>query len=194
MAIEEAEVAAATEEVKKSAGGGGLVKTIGLGFGLFFLVVVAQFTTSIVGCIAMPGMMPGCTQHAEEEEVTEEPAKGKAAKAKKDTKPKAPPQYLAFDPPLVVSFQDQGSMRFLQVTVETMARDEETIEAVKTHMPVIRNNLLMLLGGKAVTDLTSREGKEALRQEALSEVQKVLKDNTGKPGIEDLYFTSFVVQ
>jgi flagellar FliL protein len=194
MATEEVEMAAATEEAKQSAGGGGLVKTIGLGFGLFFVVVVAQFTTSIVGCIAIPGLMPGCTQHLEEEEVTEEPGKGKNSKAKKDTKPKAPPQYLAFDPPLVVSFQDQSAMRFLQVTVEVMAREEKTIEAVKTHMPVIRNNLLMLLGGKAVADLTNRDGKEALRKEALGEVQKVLKDNTGKPGIEDLYFTSFVVQ
>ena len=26
------------------------------------------------------------------------------------------------------------------------------------------------------------------------EVQRILKENTGKPGVEDLYFTSFVVQ
>jgi flagellar FliL protein len=75
-----------------------------------------------------------------------------------------------------------------------MGRDEETMKSVEAHMPVIRNNLLMLLGGKSVADLTSRDGKEALRQESLGEVQKILKENTGKPGIEDLYFTSFVVQ
>ena len=57
MATEEAEVAEATKQVKK---GGGLAKTIGLGFGLFFLVVTAQFVTDIVGCMVMPGLMPGC--------------------------------------------------------------------------------------------------------------------------------------
>lgn len=189
MATEEAEVAEATKEAKASSG---LGKTIGLGFGLFFLVIAAQLVTSIVGCLVMPGLMPGCTQHAEE-------AGGKAAKpaAKKPEVPKAPPVYLAFDPPLVVSFQDAGTMRFLQATVEVMARDEESIKAVELHMPVIRNNLLNALSGKSLEDLTSREGKETLRKECLAEVQRVLKANAvkdQKTSVEDLYFTSFVVQ
>lgn len=190
MATEEAEVAAATQEAKK---GGGLGKTIGLGVGMFFLVVAAQLLTSIVGCIAMPGLMPGCAVHvADEEEVTD----GKKG-PKKAEEPKAPPVYLALDPPLVVSFQEQTTMRFLQATVEVMARDEESISAVTTHMPVIRNNLLNALSGKTLADLTSPEGKEALRKACLAEVQRVLKANVAKDAkisVEDLYFTSFVVQ
>lgn len=85
-------------------------------------------------------------------------------------------------------------MRFLQVTVEVMGREEETIKAVQTHMPVIRNNLLNIFSSRSFADLTNREGKEALRKECLTEVQRILKENTGKPGVEDLYFTSFVVQ
>jgi flagellar FliL protein len=104
------------------------------------------------------------------------------------------------DPPLVVSLEDQGSIRFLQVTVELMSRDEHVITALQTHMPVIRNNLLMLLGGQPITSLTNREDKEKIRQLALAEVQKIMKDNPPAeeeehPGtVEDLYFTSFVVQ
>ena len=103
------------------------------------------------------------------------------------------------DPPLVVSLEDKGSIRFLQVTVELMSRDEHVIADLKTHMPVIRNNLLMLLGGQAIASLTNREDKEKLRQQALAEVQKIMKANPGRgeehPGkVEDLYFTSFVVQ
>ena len=77
-----------------------------------------------------------------------------------------------------------------------MARNQEAIEAVQAHMPVIRNNLLMLMGGRTLTDLTSREGKEALRAEALEEVQRILADNANLEGsgVEELYFTSFVVQ
>jgi flagellar FliL protein len=191
MATEEAEVAEATKEAK---GGSGLGKTIGLGAGLFFLVIAAQLVTSIVGCMVMPGLMPGCTAHVEEEKADDKDAKKNAKKAEE---PKAPPVYFAFDPPLVVSFQDQATMRFLQATVEVMARDETSIEAVKLHMPVIRNNLLNSLSGKSLADLTSREGKEALRKECLAEVQRVLKANSTeeqKLAVEDLYFTSFVVQ
>jgi flagellar FliL protein len=184
MATEEAEVAAATAEPKA---GRNIGKTTGMMAGLFVLMIVSQLITPMLGCKIMPGAMPACPVHEE-------------AKAPKDTKdakqgkPKEPPLYLAFDPPLVVSFQDQASMRFLQVTVEVMGRSEETIVAVKTHMPVIRNNLLMLFGGKSLSDLANRDGKEQLRQDALKEVQRILKENTGKAGVEDLYFTSFVVQ
>ncbi len=190
MAIEDAEVAATAREAK--AGGGSLGRTIGLGVGLFFLVVAAQLVTSVVGCLVMPGLMPGCGQHAPEADV-----KTGKAPAKKPEQPKAPPVYLAFDPPLVVSFRDEGAMRFLQATVEVMARDEESIAAVEMHMPVIRNNLLNALSGKSLAELTSREGKEALRKDCLAEVQRVLKANAAKgktTNVEDLYFTSFVVQ
>jgi flagellar FliL protein len=184
MATEEAEVAAATESAKPA--GGGIAKTAGIVAGLFLLMTVSQLVTPILGCKFMSGVMPGCPVH--------EVPKGKDGKPAKPEKPKEPPQYMAFDPPMVVSFQDQGTMRFLQVTVEVMGRNEETMAAVKTHMPVIRNNLLMMFGGRNMQQLTDREGKEKLRQEALVEVQRIIKENTGKPGVEDLYFTSFVVQ
>jgi flagellar FliL protein len=94
----------------------------------------------------------------------------------------------------VASIDDRGTIRFLQVTVEVMARDEKIIADAKTHMPVLRNNLLMMLGGQTITSLTNREEKEKLRKQALTEVQKIMKANTGATGVEDLYFTSFVVQ
>jgi flagellar FliL protein len=183
MAVDETEVAEAVAADRR-----GLGKTIGLGVGLFLLVALAQLITGIVGCLTLPGLMPGCTAR-------EATAAGKAAP--KPEKPRPPPIYQAFDPPLIVSFQDQGSIRFLQATVEVMARDEPSIEAVKTHMPVLRNNLLNILSDKRLAELTSRDGKEALRKECLAEVQKVLKANATKQQpliVEDLYFTSFVVQ
>jgi flagellar FliL protein len=182
MATEEADVAATAAPARPS---GGLGKTIGLGVGLFLMMILSQLLTSVLGCKVMPALLPGCP--APHVEVA-------AAKDGKPAKPKEPPLYFAFDPPLVVSFQEQTTMRFLQITVEVMGRNEEMVAAVKTHMPVIRNNLLMLLGGRSIPDLTSREGKEQLRKDALAEVQKILKENTGKPGVEDLYFTSFVLQ
>lgn len=194
MATEEAEVAQATKETK---GASGLGKTLGLGVGLFVLVIIAQLVTGIVGCMVMPGLMPGCAQFAEEAADDAAATAGKKKPKGKAAEPKAPPVYFAFDPPLVVSFQDQNTMRFLQATVEVMARDDASITAVQLHMPVIRNNLLDTLSGRSLADLTSREGKETLRKECLAEVQKVLKANATKESradIEDLYFTSFVVQ
>jgi len=105
-----------------------------------------------------------------------------------------PAQYFSFDPPLVVNFDDTQAVRFLQLQIDVMARDEKVIEAVKSNSPAIRNNLLMLMNNRDYKTLMTREGKEALRQECLKEVQKILKKETGSTGVEDLYFSSFVVQ
>lgn len=103
-------------------------------------------------------------------------------------------QYLALHPAFVVNLDDDEAMRYLQLEIELMARDASALEAVNKHMPVIRNNLLMLFGTKRYHEIDTREGKEALRLEALAEVQKILTEQTGSPGVEQLYFTSLVMQ
>ncbi len=105
-----------------------------------------------------------------------------------------PAQYFSFDPPLVVNFDDTQAVRFLQLQIDVMAREEKVIEQVKQNSPAIRNNLLMLMNNRDYKTLMTREGKEALRQECLKEVQRILKKETGADGVEDLYFSSFVVQ
>jgi flagellar protein FliL len=101
--------------------------------------------------------------------------------------------YYAIDPPLVVNFEDGSVVRFLQITMEIMAHDQKTLESVQRNLPVIRNNLLLLMSNRNYQSLMSREGKEKLRGEALEEVRAVQKKQGGGD-IDDLLFTSFVVQ
>ena len=101
--------------------------------------------------------------------------------------------YFAIDPPLVVNFEDASAVRFLQITVEVMARDQKAIDGVQKNVPLIRNNLLLLISNRDYKTLMSREGKEKLRQEALTEVRNITKKE-GAPPVDDLLFTSFVVQ
>ena len=126
--------------------------------------------------------------------LTLKPEPKAAAEEHKSETAGKPAQYYSFDPPLVVNFDDTQAVRFLQLQIDVMARDEKVIEAVKQNSPAIRNNLLMLMNNRDYKSLMTREGKEALRQECLKEVQKILKKETGSTGIEDLYFSSFVVQ
>lgn len=107
---------------------------------------------------------------------------------------KKPPVYYAFDPAFVVNFQDNSAIRFLQVTIEVMSRDPVAIEAVKTHMPVIRNNLVLLFSSQTPENIMTREGKEKIRTDALKEIQKAMIEQTGAPSIEAVYFTGFVMQ
>jgi len=119
--------------------------------------------------------------------------KPKAAKVEKV--PLAPPQYVAMEPPFVVNFEATQLVRFLQITVQLMTRDLETVEMIKVNDPVIRNELLLLFGNQKYDVIATREGKEKLRDAALESVRKIVKQSGGKPEhVEAVYFTSFVMQ
>ncbi len=188
MATEETEAGPAADVAVATAKSGSLLKAVGIVIGLFLLLMATQLAAPIIGCKLLNSVTPNCPA----------PNIVVDASGKKVEKPKGPPLYLPLDPPLVVSLEDKGTIRFLQVTVELLSRDEKVIADLKTNMPVIRNNLLMLMGSQSIASLTNREDKETLRQQSLTEVRKILAVNpTGEkpPGtVEDLYFTSFVVQ
>ncbi|HLS82576.1 MAG TPA: flagellar basal body-associated FliL family protein [Steroidobacter sp.] len=108
---------------------------------------------------------------------------------------KGPALYVKFDPPFVVNFETKGLMRFLQVSIEAMTRDQTTADLLKVHDPMLRNELLLLLSTQSYEKISTREGKEQLRQEALEAVAKVLTSEGGDGAkLEQLYFTSFVMQ
>ncbi len=162
-------------------------------FILIGVAVVLLLGVSVTATLFLTGMLGG------DEAVAEEGAAGDAkagAKGKKKAvkKVKAPLNYVPLDPPFVVNFADDSEARFLQVTVELGTRDTDVIDQIKEHRPAIRNNLVMLFSSQDPVSLNTREGKEKLRSDTLAEVQKVLKAETGKAGVEAVFFTSFVMQ
>jgi flagellar FliL protein len=121
------------------------------------------------------------------------PQDKKPAVARKE--PVLPPLYMALDPPFVVNFEAEQQVRFLQITVQLMSRDPTTIELLKSNDPVVRNDLLLLFTGQKYTVISTREGKEALRQQTLAAVRKIAGNAGGKAEkVEAVYFTSFVMQ
>lgn len=108
--------------------------------------------------------------------------------------PLEPALYTALDPPFVVSYDAEGGSRYLQLTLQAMARDEKTIEAVKQHSPAIRNSVLFMLSGYELEVLGTQAGKEQLRKDLLGAANEILAKNGTKQPIEELYFTSIVIQ
>ena len=166
---------------------GGIVRLAGLAAGLFVLMSVSQLTTMIVASKFLPGTSQGA-QVAEDGEMAEDGEEVLNVAALE------PPQYASLNQPLVVSYQSDSTIRFLQLTVEAMARDEDSISAFTTHTPAIRNNLLTLFASLDLNELATVGGKEKARAAALAEVQSVLASTAPEATIEDIYFTSFVVQ
>ncbi|HEY6123005.1 MAG TPA: flagellar basal body-associated FliL family protein [Steroidobacteraceae bacterium] len=118
-------------------------------------------------------------------------------KKKEDAKKEQllPARYVTLDPPFVVNFEAESSVRFLQITIGIMTRDLEIEKIIKDNDPRIRNDLLLILGGQNYESVSKVEGKEALRTRCLEAVRTVVVESGGDgPKVEALYFTSFVMQ
>ena len=108
--------------------------------------------------------------------------------------PLGEPQYLKLEPPLTVNFERGQRISYLQAEVEIMSRQEVALEGVQHHMPVIRNNLLLLFADQSFQDLNTREGRERLRRESLLEINDILAEKQVNAEVEAIYFTSFIMQ
>lgn len=120
---------------------------------------------------------------------------GHAAAEPAAAKIPAPAQYFPLDPAFVVNLNNASSgAQFLQVEIQLMTRDPAALEILKQQAPGIRAKLLMQLSQVNADSLTTLEGKETLRKQALDSVKTMMTAETGKPIVEDLVFTSFVMQ
>ncbi|PHN21358.1 flagellar basal body-associated protein FliL [Pseudomonas sp. ICMP 460] len=97
-------------------------------------------------------------------------------------------------PAFVANFNQNGRTRYLQVSITLLARNQADLDALKVHMPVIRNNLVMLFSGQSFDSLASPVGQEMLRQKVTASVQEVAQKELGKVVVEQALFTNFVLQ
>jgi flagellar FliL protein len=167
---------------------GGMIGTLVNGVGIFVLSLGAVVAGGFVNAKLHPA--PDYKVGADGAMIAVKAAGGGAHAEEAEAKGEI---YYAIDPPLVVNFEEGGAVRFLQIAMEAMSKDQKAIDSVTKNVPLIRNNLLLIMSNRDYQGLMSREGKEKLRQEALAEVRAVAKKE-GAPPIDDLLFTSFVVQ
>jgi len=121
-----------------------------------------------------------------------EPAPAPEAAA---TNVKAPAIYVPLTPAFVVNFNQNGRQRYMQLSITMQGRNQADLDALSVHMPVIRNNLVMMFSGQGFDTLAaSSVGQEMLRQKATAVVQEVAQKEVGKPVVDQLLFTNFVLQ
>lgn len=121
-------------------------------------------------------------------------SKGGEAAKEKPVEPVAV-LYESLQPSFVVNFKPNPEARMAQVELSVAAHDQSVIDAVKKHLPIIRNNLLLLLGLEDPARLKTGEGKEALRKKIRDEINTIVKKQAKlEQGIDDVFFTGFIMQ
>ena len=115
------------------------------------------------------------------------------ASAEKKAEPKKMPVFVELDT-FVVNLKDGDGERFMQVKLVAEVKDAPAGEMMKTLMPALRNELLLLLGSKEAPQLASREGKEALAKEIVTASNKILEGTPAAGGVEGVNFTHLIIQ
>lgn len=164
-----------------------------LKFILMGVAAVALMAAGMFGGPIVQGMLGGDAEATAVEAGAEGGEPGEAAPAKADSKD--PALYEGIHPPLLINFTDaRGKSRFLQISLELMTREQRVVDAIKDHNAVIRNNLILLYGDIDYETVTTRDGKQKMLADALTEVRQILVERIGDEGVEAVYFTNLVVQ
>ena len=107
--------------------------------------------------------------------------------------PKKMPVFVELDM-FTVNLKDKEDERFMQVKLVAEVKDAQAGEMLKTLMPSVRNEILLLLGSKQAGEVATREGKEKLAQEIVASANKVLEGTPAAKTVEGVNFTHLIVQ
>jgi len=102
--------------------------------------------------------------------------------------------YIGVAEPFLVNIKSGKRTRMMQIKIQFMVRSKEAEDAVKLHMPLIRNNLLDFFSSADAKEVATREGRSALKDGALKIAQQVVKEQAGFDAVEMILFTGFVIQ
>jgi len=90
----------------------------------------------------------------------------------------------------IVNLADKGGNRYLRATIDLELTNPELTAEISKRLPQIRDSILMILPSKRFDDISSVDGKVALRDEILEKLNSIL--TLGK--VTNIYFKEFVVQ
>lgn len=110
--------------------------------------------------------------------------------AKEETPQKAP-VYLALDT-FIVNLQD--GEQYLQIDITLQVAEQAQVDAIKLHMPRVRSRLLALLSSKHAEELATTADKQTLAQEILAQINLPFYAKGIPQQVNDVLFTSFVIQ
>jgi len=190
---------AEVEDVEASGGKGGLIKII-----LIVLLVLIVAIGSALGSLFVTGFFDAPEEDAAEQAIAELEAEientesaQQPEKVAKETpeEEKFKPAYHSFSAPFVANVMN--SRKVLQVSLAIMTYyDERVITAITTHELAITSAILDRLRMISETEIKEPEFRRELAEDLTLVINEVLEkfEEFKFAGVEEVYFTGFVVQ
>ena len=187
-------------------GGLGLMG-LGIFLGAFFLGGDSSDPSSEISQIIEKKENP---ELSDEEDDTEEVAEIECADEEKDEEgncpvgPKKIPKLLPEEELFATTYYEfpgnfttnlKGSKKFLQVSIGVSTQyDEQVMANVDSHQLALRSEILGIISEFAADEVSNRDGKKLLANKLKDGINEILEEVEGFGGVEDVHFTSFVLQ
>lgn len=102
--------------------------------------------------------------------------------------------FVQLEKPLIFNVYSEDSVHFVRITLQIKLTDPKYAPQVQANLAPIVHNLLLLLSDQPYFQYQTVAGKKKVRDEALAVVRQVVKEHVGLPVVDNIFFTSLVVQ
>lgn len=106
----------------------------------------------------------------------------------------SPIQYYTLGQSFVVNFITQTRQHYVRLSIDVVTRNPDVVAGLELHEPMVRNDILRIVGEKGFDSLRKIDNKLALQKELKEHLAKILKKEADVEGIEAVIFTEFVMQ
>jgi flagellar protein FliL len=175
---------AADGDLKLAEGKSGLKKIIMLGGAVVVVLVLAAGAYFYFLGAKSSGTTAG----------NDEAAVAQASDGNKPSGPEGNALYVAMPRPFVFNIPGSARDRLVQIKVQLLVRGSNNETVALRHIPLIEASLLEAFSSANADELITTTGKDALKNKALSDLQQALLEVAGSVVVEEVLFTSFVMQ
>ncbi len=91
---------------------------------------------------------------------------------------------------MIVNLAGNGGKRYLRVTMALELSEPDSVATIESRLPQIRDAVLMILSTKTYDEVSTTDGKIALRSQIMEKINTLMT----KGRVTNIFFTEFVVQ
>ncbi|MFQ3229237.1 flagellar basal body-associated FliL family protein [Reinekea sp.] len=104
------------------------------------------------------------------------------------------PSYVELEPTFTLNYGTASRLRYVQASITLRVVDSSAALEVTAHSDAIRHSIILLFSRQTPDDIKSSIGRDAILNDALTELQNLMLKETGRTLIERVLFTDFIVQ
>ena len=116
---------------------------------------------------------------------------GSSGSAKAAEQPPPKPTFVKVDP---MTVNLAGDSRVLYIGLSLSVANQVAADRLTTHMPEVRNRMLITLSDQSADTLTSANGKRAIARTLRETLRKPYTQGAKPVAINNVLFTDFIVQ